>query len=173
MIKPKKHSKLQNCIITFYRYVFHNKTRLGWRNYVLGPNKSHSSSKIIHMFLFPGLNLPIQVKISGNISVSLFFVVLVCSWGYRKMREFIRCLFFLLFFFGLSDVFHCFFFTREGFLQILCKHHWNPPKSFPCEFSLLGPPKGGACYFFCPPLPIKNWQARVVADDQDKRAPPA
>ena len=45
---------------------YSKKTRSGWRNCVLGPEKSDSASKATHMVLFPGLNSPIQVNILIN-----------------------------------------------------------------------------------------------------------
>ena len=43
---------------------FSQKTRSGLKNYGLGPKISDSSSKTTHIVLFPGLNSPIQVKIT-------------------------------------------------------------------------------------------------------------
>ena len=63
---------------------------------------------------------------------------------------FLGVLFVFLFFFG--------FFTRKGFLNISAKYPLNPPKSFPCEFSLLGPP---SAFFICPgPSGLSNQVAK-------------
>ena len=49
--------------------------------YVLGANKPDSSSKTTYIVLFPGLNSPIQIKISGNLFIIVFLIPHPSGWG--------------------------------------------------------------------------------------------
>ena len=55
----------------FLGYIFLTKTWPGLNLYVLGPKTLDSSSKTIHIVLFPGLNSSIQINILQNLYLSV------------------------------------------------------------------------------------------------------